>query len=251
MALIFLSRRGYLGIYYWSPSARGFFLRYFSAALFDLDGLLADTEDLHVMAYSSVARHLGIDLQKEYFNSFIGVATRENVWRMMKDFGIPDSRYDEILSLRYDAYLQIVKKTPIFPMDGALECIRKVRERRMKRALVTSSLREHAVAVLDNISAHSGLEENLLRFFDAMVFINSIERPKPEPDMYLEALKQLGTPAGECIAFEDSESGVVAAKRAGIFTVAIPNAHTRGQNFSTADIRASSLREVAASVLCN
>jgi beta-phosphoglucomutase-like phosphatase (HAD superfamily) len=228
-------------------------LKRFETALFDLDGLLADTEELHLTAYREVADYLGITLDAEYFDTLIGIATRENVGRIMRDFGIPDSRFDEILRLRYDKYHDIVKRTPLRPMDGALDCVKLAGDRGMKRALVTSSMKDHAITVLENISAHA--ERNggpsLSQSFDAMVFGSEIRRLKPEPDIYLEALKRLGAEGSAGVAFEDSEAGVIAAKRAGLFTVAVPNGHTVTQNFDRADAKFASLREVSESGLLN
>jgi beta-phosphoglucomutase-like phosphatase (HAD superfamily) len=232
--------------------SKGNSLSRFDAALFDLDGLLADTEDLHVAAYREVARHLGITLDGEYINAFIGVSTRDNVKRIMKDFGIPANRFDEILRLRYDRYHDIVKRSRLQPMDGALECVKRAGDSGMKRALVTSSMKDHAISVLESISARAGFNGGgLVDSFDAMVFGSEIERLKPEPDIYLEALRRLGTSGEGCVVFEDSEAGVIAAKRARLFTVAVPNVHTRHQNFDVADLRFSSLRDVLTAGLLN
>jgi beta-phosphoglucomutase len=228
-------------------------LKRFDIALFDLDGLLADTEDLHLRAYKEVADYLGITLDAEYFDTLIGIATRDNVRRIMRDFGVPDDRFDEILRLRYDKYHDIVKRTPLRPMEGALECVKRAGDRGMKRALVTSSMKDHAVSVLENISAHAGRNggPSLSESFDAMVFGSEIRHLKPEPDIYLEALKRLGADGSSGIAFEDSEAGVIAAKRAGLFTVAVPNGHTITQNFGRADLKFASLRDVLKSGLLN
>jgi beta-phosphoglucomutase-like phosphatase (HAD superfamily) len=123
----------------------------------------------------------------------------------------------------------------------------------MKRALVTSSMKDHAISVLENISAHAGWNGggSLSESFDAMVFGSDIRRLKPEPDIYLEALKRLGTDGSAGIAFEDSEAGVISAKRAGLYTVAVPNGHTMTQNFDRADLKFASLREVLKSGLLN
>jgi beta-phosphoglucomutase-like phosphatase (HAD superfamily) len=192
-------------------------------------------------------------LGAEYFDTLIGIATRDNIRRIIRDFGIPGHRYDEILSIRYDRYHEIVKRTPLRPMEGARECVKQAGESGMKRGLVTSWMKEHAISVLENISARAGFNGGggLFESFDVMVFGSEMGRLKPEPDVYLEALKRLGTDGAGCVAFEDSEAGVIAAKTAGLFTVAVPNGHTRNQNFDTADSKLASLREVLTSGLLN
>ena len=214
------------------------------AVFFDLDGLLADTEELHITAYEAVGRYLEIGLNRRYICSFIGGPTRENIKRVMRDFGISIDRFDEILKVRYDNYMEAIRSTVLKPMDGALECIVSVKDRSLKTALVTSSIREHALAVLDNLAQHTDHGMDLTSLFDAMVFGDELERLKPAPDIYIEALKRLNTASENGIVLEDSTFGVLSAKAAGLRVIAVPGPHTEGQDFSIADEVASSLQEV-------
>jgi beta-phosphoglucomutase-like phosphatase (HAD superfamily) len=220
------------------------------AVTFDFDGLLVDTENLHVLAYDAVAEYLGIHLTREYINSFIGKSTRENIQQIMGDFHISQHSYNDILKLRYDTYHDIIKSTPLSLMAGAMECIKKVQKNNYKKALVTSSMDKHAITAIENIREnHRGAGNNngidLMNYFDAMVFGNEIANLKPEPDIYIEALKRIDVAPDRCIALEDSEAGVESAKKAGLYVIAVPNEHTCKQDFHLADKKASSLNEVA------
>jgi beta-phosphoglucomutase-like phosphatase (HAD superfamily) len=218
------------------------------AVAFDLDGLLANTEDLHVLAYMEVAKFTGIKLTEDYIYSFIGRATRENIEQIIRDFNITDYTTDELLNLRYDCYNSVVKKTLLLPMDGAVECAEMVKRRNLKRLLVTLSMETHALSVLENISRHipgSNGSIDFTTYFHAMVFGNNITRPKPAPDIYLEAVKKIDVSPGECVALEDSEAGVLSAKNAGLHVIAVPNEHTRLHDFRAADRVATSLHEVS------
>jgi beta-phosphoglucomutase-like phosphatase (HAD superfamily) len=220
------------------------------AVLFDLDGLLADTEDLHVMAYEVVSKKTGIAMDREYIRGFIGRATSENIWRIIEDFQITKYSFEELLKIRFDSYYEVVQRVPIAPMNGALECIERVREKGLKRALVTLSMKEHALSVLGNIAtslhrSFGGGTIDFVEFFDVMVFGDEIVHPKPEPDIYTEALRRIGKTADRCVALEDSEAGVISAKRAGLFVIAVPNTHTKGQRFEMADVVSPSLADVA------
>jgi beta-phosphoglucomutase-like phosphatase (HAD superfamily) len=214
------------------------------AVLFDLDGLLADTEELHIIAYEAVGRYLAIDIDRPYIGSFIGGPTRENVKRIMRDHGVSMNRFDEILKIRYDSYMDAIRVTPLVPMEGALDCILSVKEKAIKTALVTSSIREHARAVLENLSQNTNHVEDIASLFDAMVFGDELEHLKPAPDIYFEALRRLHTIPARGIALEDSTFGVLSAKSAGLRVIAVPGPHTEGQDFSMADEVASSLTEV-------
>lgn len=220
-------------------------LKTIEAVFFDLDGLLADTEDVHYKSYNIVAGHLGIVLSKKYMRAFYGVATRENIKMIIKDFNIKDHRYEDILKLRYDSYHSLIKETPLSPMEGAEVCIEKIMACNLKSGLVTSSMKNHALTVLKNISRHFSATGNLAEFFNVMVFGSEITHLKPAPDIYTEAVRRLNIDPAKCAALEDSEAGVISAKRAGLFVVAVPNQHTNGQNFGMADLSASSLLDVA------
>jgi HAD superfamily hydrolase (TIGR01509 family) len=215
------------------------------AVFFDLDGLLADTEDLHVFAYRTIAQRLGIELSQEYIFSFIGAPTSVNMRKIMRDFHIPEEQFEELLLLRYQSYLDNVNHTPLFLMKGAIECIRYVRAIGLKTALVTSSKQEHSQAVFNNILQNSFLHTSLATFFDCKVFGDDIKNLKPAPDIYIEAIRRLHSSPERGIALEDSEAGVISAKGAGLQVIAVPGLHTRGQNFKMADHILSSLEDIA------
>ncbi len=214
------------------------------AVLFDLDGLLVDTEGIHVRAYEEVAEYLGIKLTPDYVNSFIGAPTADNIRRIMRDYGIPAERYGHILNIRYRRYAELVKTIPLAPMEGAVECVVKAKGKGYKTALVTSSIREHSMAVLDNITRHSDSDIDIAEYFDTMVFGDEIPRQKPEPDIYREAVRRLRITPKEAVALEDSEAGVQAAKTAGVHVIAVPCHNTREQDFSMADQIVTSLKEL-------
>ncbi|MFW6181186.1 MAG: HAD family hydrolase [Spirochaetota bacterium] len=211
---------------------------------FDLDGLLVNTEGMHVDAYQDVASHLGVTLSEAYLNSFLGAPTRENLRRIMADHRVPPARFDELLQLRYRSYESIAASTPHVLMPGARECLEQVRARGLRTALVTSSIRRHALAVLENLEDRLGDGSRVADCFDHLVFGDQVERCKPAPDLYLEALRRLRLEPEETVALEDSEAGVTAARAAGLYVVAVPCRNTNGQDLTGADVLLSSLGEV-------
>jgi len=219
-------------------------LKDWEAVFFDLDGLLVDTEGIHVRAYEEVGRYLGIELTADYLNTFIGAPTTENIKRIMADYNIPAERYEQILKIRYDRYAELVGKIPLSPMDGAVECVMRAKEKGYRTGLVTSSIREHSVAVLDNITRHSDFKIDITDYFDTMVFGDDIPRQKPEPDIYREVINRLKIEPDVAVALEDSEAGVTAAKTAGVHVIAVPCHNTRAQDFARADKIVESLQDI-------
>ncbi|UCB46323.1 MAG: HAD family phosphatase [Spirochaetota bacterium] len=214
------------------------------AILFDLDGLLVPTEELHIKAYNTVFEQFGIILTQEVFNKQMGVSTRENVKRIMKDNKIPPDKYDEILKLRYDIYYDSVKSTPLTFMDGAIECFEYIMEKKLKRGLVTSSIKEHALAVLVNLNKHGNWRVDIFDYFDVLVFGDEIEMSKPNPEIYIKACERLDINPSRCIALEDSQAGVLSAKNAGLYVIAVSQNNTNSYNIKNADIKLKSLREI-------
>lgn len=215
------------------------------AALFDLDGLIADTEEQHVISYHKMAKELGIKLNEEYIHSFIGVATKDNVNKIIKDFNI-NRNFKDVLNLRYKYYLEEIKNSDIRTMKGAEEVILFLRKLGLKTALVTSSIKEQAIEVLKKIfNTYISIKYSKfnIELFDTMVFGDEVHNPKPNPEIYLMASNILKVKPKNCLVFEDSEAGTVSAKSAGMHVIAVPNYHTKNQNFKKADYTISSLEE--------
>lgn len=227
------------------------------AVLFDMDGLLADTEEIHVKSYLRVAEKLGINLPRAYIHSFIGVSTRDNIKRIVEDFKIPMD-YMDVLSIRYKYYIDELKNSEIYPMDGAIETIGVAKKYGARTALVTSSLKEHALLVLEKIlknvsnstvNTRDNGEYTYEHIFDIMVFGDEVSNPKPDPEIYIKASKRLNIKPANCIVLEDSSAGIIAAKRANMTAIAVPNHHTKDQNFESADYIFGSLSELLKSKL--
>jgi HAD superfamily hydrolase (TIGR01509 family) len=212
--------------------------------LFDLDGLLVPTEDLHIQAYNTVFGPYGVLLTEDIFNKQMGVSTRENVKRIMRDHEIPLEKYEEILKRRYDTYYDLVKSTPLAFMNGAIECFEYIMEMNLKKGLVTSSIKEHALAVLENLKEHENWRVDIFDYFDVLVFGDEIAISKPNPEIYMKACERLNSKPLNCVALEDSEAGVLSAKNAGLYVIAVSNTYTNNHNIKNADIKLGSLREI-------
>jgi HAD superfamily hydrolase (TIGR01509 family) len=122
------------------------------------------------------------------------------------------------------------------PRPGIEDWLAGGRARRLGLAIASTSQRPWVEQHLTNVG--------LLDRFDHLATGDQVERAKPAPDLYLLAARKLGIEPGEAIAIEDSRNGVTAAKAAGMFTIAVPNAMTAGLDLSAADLRVDSLAEL-------
>jgi HAD superfamily hydrolase (TIGR01509 family) len=183
------------------------------AALFDMDGLLLDTEVLYIEAMQQAARSLGREMALDFCHSMVGVPARECTLMIEAYYGEGFSieefrgRFYELLRGLLDAGI------PLKP--GVVELLDFLAGRGLPLAVATSSERRTAERHLT--------KAGLLDRFTALVTRDDVERPKPHPDIYLEAARRLGVAPERCLAFEDSNIGLEAAHAAGAMAFMVPD----------------------------
>ena len=208
-----------------------------SAVIFDLDGLLSDTECLHCEAYRLALAEVGVALGEDeyarhWIQSGLGIADFVTRRRLPHD--------PLALRRRKAAVYRDLLSTSLRPMPGAVEVLERLRG--VKRmAVATSAYGEDARRVLAALG--------IAGFFEAVVAGDDVARIKPHPDVFLLAAGRLGVPPAACVVLEDAEKGVTAARAAGMRVVAVPNRHTAGNDFSRATRVVTSLHEVDAALL--
>ncbi len=208
-----------------------------AGVIFDLDGVLIDSEGLYYRAYSEVLKPYGVSVtQREYEEYWIaqGIGP-EYIVEKHKLTVAPDT----LRQLRSPIFLQLLK-TEATLMPHVEETLTQLSQH-FGLTVATNSRREH----LDFVLKRFGLD----RFFDYTVARQDYERAKPEPDAFLAAAKKLGLARERCVVVEDTYRGVTAASRAGIACIAVPNAYTQNNDFSQAALVLSNLGEVTPEVV--
>ncbi len=200
------------------------------AALLDLDGLLLDTEPLQFAAWRDVAEEEGMILSVEACKRFVGVNSLRMAEHILKNTSSRATPI-ELAARKTERFLHHVRG--VKPMPGAKELLTKLRKNHLHLSVVSGSARVEVVQALQFTG--------LFSFFDAIITGDDVKKPKPAADCYLLAVRSLKVLARECVAFEDSETGLAAAKSAGIYCVAIPNVMSQNQNFSKADLIVKSI----------
>jgi HAD superfamily hydrolase (TIGR01509 family) len=183
------------------------------AVVFDLDGVLVDTEELWDEARRQVADERGGRWREDAQRAMMGMSSREWSRYMHETIGVPDSPEqinEAVVQHLEDLYRE---RLPLIP--GALEAVRRLAAR-WPLAIASSSNRP----IIDLFLELTGTAE----VFRATVSSEEGERGKPAPDVYLEAARRLGVDPTRCAAVEDSENGIRSAAAAGMMVIAIPNA---------------------------
>ena len=206
--------------------------------IFDFDGLILDTEVPELQSWQEVYQEHGCCLAIEDWNSCIGIGWHEIKFNPYDDLEIKAKRAinrDSIQSRRRQRFADLVAEQSALP--GVTDYIRDARRLGLKVAVASSS-------PLSWIATHLERLE-LLNEFECIRSADDVRQTKPHPEVYLLALAALQVSASEAVAFEDSPNGIAAAREAGIYTVAVPNAVTSGLDLEKANLRLGSLEEMS------
>ena len=186
-----------------------------AAIIFDMDGVIVDSEPRHERAFMEVIREIGFaDCLRLKFADYIGRSDKE-LWIDFVALHKPPQPLDDLLAMKRQRVVRIIaEEQPLF--DGLPEVVGNLAAR-YPLALASGSERAVVEAVLDL--------KNLRTCFRVTVSGSDVARGKPAPDIFLRAAELLGVPPAGCLVIEDSKPGVAAALAAGMRVIAITNTH--------------------------
>ena len=204
------------------------------ALVFDFDGLILDTEEPIYRSWLEVYQAHGEDLPFERWIEIVGSTTTgfHPQHHLEERLGRPLPK--EVLDRRIGRRTEMILAQTVLP--GVVHHLAAARELGLKLGVASSSTGDWVRGHLSRLG--------ILEQFDCMRCRDDVEHAKPEPDLYVAVLDCLHVAPSEAIAIEDSPNGVVAAKRAGMHCVAIPNPITARLDLSQADLVLASLAEV-------
>ena len=192
------------------------------AVIFDLDGLLADTEIISLKVYQELLEDFGIPFTEEtYSREYSGHREEENVQRFLDTYDLPWN-FDQTLEKVYELEARILAKG-VNLKKGAKNLLAFLQREGIPIALATSSVESRARMILDS--------NGILSLFDHLVFAKDVKRSKPYPDIFLKACGDLNVLPENCLVLEDSEAGIEAAYRSGIPVICIPDLKMPAQSF--------------------
>src|SRR5215510_7368398 len=207
--------------------------------IFDLDGVLIDSEGLYYRAYSEVLKPYGVTVSRaEYEEHWIAQGTGPEY--IVAKYNLPVSP-DELRQLRPPVYLRFLE-TEVTLMPHVEEALTRLAPH-FSLTVATNSNRDH----LDFVLRRFGIE----RFFPVTVARQDYRGAKPLPDAFLAAAEKLGLPPAHCVVVEDTYQGVMAAANAGMAGIAVPNEYTLHNDFSRASLVLANLGELTPEVVLN
>ncbi len=198
------------------------------AVIFDMDGVLVDSEAIFYEADKVLLESLGKEFDKEYYKQFVGT-TCEYMWKkIIKDYDLHLSvEYMDLEGRRIVS--ELLTKYGGFPdVPFAADFVKRLAGEDIKLAIASSSSKASIERNMDKMGIRN--------LFDIIVSGEEMERPKPYPDVFLAAAKMLDVKPFECIVIEDSHNGVLAAKAADMACIGYVNENSGNQDLSQADL---------------
>lgn len=197
------------------------------AVVFDFDGVIVDTEVLNSKAYEEVLREYGktpVVKRGETVHA-AGVKGQKN-WELLKKKYNIDEDITVLYKKKVDIYSALLPQAKLIPgFRAALKRLQK--HEFLSLAVATMSPRTVVNFILDKFKISNA--------FNIVLTLEDCDVPKPHPDIYLKTAEKLNLPPRQCVVIEDSETGIEAAKNAGMFVIAIANKYSKSHNFSRAD----------------
>jgi len=205
------------------------------ALIFDFDGLILETEEPVFQSYQEIYQEYGVELSLDYWSHLLGAAsgTHDPLADLENQLGLTLPR-QEILQRQHQRETEMILVRPVMP--GVRETLQRARQLGLKIGLASSSPCSWVIGHLTRLG--------LVEYFDCIKASDDVERAKPDPSLFLAVLEELGISSKEAIVFEDSPNGILAAKRAGLFCVVVPNVLTRKMPIDHADLCLDSLKAI-------
>lgn len=211
------------------------------AVIFDMDGVIVDSEPVHYEAHNKLLKSYGQTLSKEDIIKYVGLPTREVYKDIKEKFNLP-YEVNELVKKKREIFASIAaEKVELMPHSK--ELIGFLRENGYKLAVASSGFKTQIYTFLQKFE--------LADKFITVVSADDVAMAKPHPEIYLEAARRLGLKSSECLAIEDSDKGIESAKQAGMRVIAVPNAHTKQQDLSKADLIVSNLGDITLETIKN
>jgi len=200
------------------------------AVLFDMDGLIVDTEPIHFMAFRGMMREYGYEIDGGLMPGFVGFPEADNIRDLKRIYSL-EAPAEEMAKRRYGLFMKLIRVERFDVFPGFWELSEEVRRRGLKQAVVSSSTVEQMEVILGRLFETRPELGGPQSYFDAIVTGDDIANNKPAPDIYIHAAERLQVAPPECLVFEDTPPGVQAAADAGMRVIAVPNEYSETLEF--------------------
>ena len=206
------------------------------AVLFDMDGVIVDTEPLHRKAYFKMFDDFKIEVTEALYNSFTGQSTINICKRLVNHFNLENSPQELVNTKREHFKYLFQNDTELALIDGVLDLIKDYYNNGLKLVVASSASMPNINRIFDRF--------DLNPYFMGKFSGADLKNSKPHPEIFVKAANHTGYKKNECMVIEDSTNGIKAAYDAGIFCVGFKSPHSSNQDYSLANITITNYNEI-------
>lgn len=197
------------------------------AVLFDMDGVIVDTEPLHRKSYYRMFDDFGLDVTDSLYDSFTGQATLPICRTLCENFGLSEGP-EQLMSVKRKHFKHLFDTdNDLALLDGVLDLIRNYHRNDLTLVLASSASMVNIERIFDRF--------HLNKYFKAKISGADLKASKPHPEIFLKAAALAEKKVSNCMVIEDSTNGIAAAKAAGIYCVGYKSKNSTNQDYSQAD----------------
>ncbi|MGB7274253.1 MAG: beta-phosphoglucomutase [Geitlerinemataceae cyanobacterium] len=180
--------------------------------IFDMDGVLTDTIELHYLTWQKIADDEGIHFDRQKNESLRGLSRRDSLMAILGNRVLPETNIEALLERKNKLFLEsIATMTPDYLLPGVWDLLTELRDRQLKVGIASASRN------VERVTQKLGIRH----LIDVVTNVYCVERPKPAPDVFLYAASQLQLAPDECVVVEDAEAGVKAALEAQMWVIGL------------------------------
>ncbi len=212
------------------------------AVLFDMDGVIVDTEPLHRKAYHQMFDDVNINVDEDLYASFTGQSTINICKRLVDHFNLNETP-EELVSLKRKHYKIFFDNDDLGLIDGVLDRIQDYHSNDVKLVVASSASMLGIKQIFERF--------DLNQYFSAKFSGADLKKSKPHPEIFIKAAESTGFSKSECLVIEDSTNGIKAAHSAGIYCVGFKSPHSSHQDYALANKIITSFEEISYSKIAN
>lgn len=205
------------------------------AVIFDMDGVIIDSEPMHTAVAVETMAHYGATVTATDMERFAGMTMRA-IFSTLKEENHVAAPVEDIMARQEAGILRHVLEDDDAPIDGIRQLLSALKEKRIPAAVASSS----PLNLIQAVVTKFGIKDD----FSHLVSGEEVSHGKPRPDVYLEAARRLGVAPADCLVIEDSKNGTIAAKSAGMTCIGFKNPNSGDQDLSRADVVVSALTDI-------
>ena len=209
-------------------------LKILKGIIFDMDGVIIDSEPIHYEIEQNLLKKLGANLSKKEHATFIGT-TDYNMWSSLKERYNLEPSVEEIIDMKKELFLRNIDKIQL--IDGFYDFMTMLYKKGYKLGLASSNNRKAVESIVEKFE--------LDKYIEVTMSGEDVSKGKPDPEIFLTTAKKLSINPEDCIVVEDAENGVVAAKAAGMKCIALQGNNIGLQDLSNADIIIENFSELS------